>query len=184
MGPVEIAGQDRQRQSSGTKATDGKPMGENSHNNVPHENGPRQRAMGAVAAADRAFLEAAWDGFAARPEWSWLRKPESGLVMVRGRTGGGGTPFNLGEVTVTRCAVSLATGEAGFAWVMGRDAEKARLAALFDALWQRDDRRSDVEELVVRPALMARDKEDRESAERTAATRVDFFTMVRGEDAE
>ena len=159
-------------------------MGENSLEGLQHDTAPRQRAMGAVAAADRAFLEQAWDGFAGRPDWSWLRKPESGLVMVRGRTGGGGTPFNLGEVTVTRCAVSLATGEAGFAWVMGRDAEKARLAALFDAIWQRDDRRADVEELVVEPALQAREAEDQASAARTAATRVDFFTMVRGEDAE
>jgi alpha-D-ribose 1-methylphosphonate 5-triphosphate synthase subunit PhnG len=159
-------------------------MGENSLEGLQHDNGPRRRAMGAVAAADRGFLEEAWDGFAARPEWSWLRKPESGLVMVRGRTGGGGAPFNLGEVTVTRCAVSLETGEAGFAWIMGHDAEKARLAALFDALWQRDDRRPDVETQVVEPALQAREAEDQASAERTAATRVDFFTMVRGEDAE
>ncbi len=97
-------------------------MGENSLEGLRHDNGPRRRAMSAVAAADRTFLEQAWDGFAARPDWGWLRKPESGLVMVRGRTGGGGAPFNLGEVTVTRCAVSLETGAAGFAWVMGRDA--------------------------------------------------------------
>ncbi len=138
--------------------------------------------MGALASAGRAFLEDAWSRLDGKPGWDWLRRPESGLVMVRGRTGGSGAPFNLGEVTVTRCAVSLDTGEAGFAWTMGRDGEKARLAALFDALWQRDDRRAEIEEIVVGPALRARASEDRTVAERTAATRVDFFTMVRGED--
>lgn len=142
----------------------------------------RRRAMDAVASADRADLEAAWNRLESRPDWGWLRKPEAGLVMVRGRIGGGGAPFNLGEVTVTRCAVSLDSGEAGFAWIMGRDAEKARFAALFDALWQRRDRRAEVERTVVEPAIRARETEDSTVAERTAATRVDFLTMVRGED--
>jgi len=159
-------------------------MSSGSHDQPQSDTGPRRRAMSAIAAAERGFLEEAWDRIAARPGWSWLRKPEAGLVMVHGRAGGGGAPFNLGEVTVTRCAVSLETGEAGFAWIMGRDAEKARLAALIDALWQRDDRRAEIEEIVVAPALAARAAEDKATADRTAATKVDFFTMVRGEDEE
>ena len=142
----------------------------------------RRRAMAALAMADLGLLEQAWSKLKTPPDWNWLRQPEAGLVMVRGRIGGGGAPFNLGEVTVTRCAVSLETGEAGFAWIMGRDGGKARLAALFDALWQRDDHRVEVEKTVIEPALAARRAADRTAAERTAATRVDFFTMVRGED--
>ena len=150
----------------------------------PPDGAARRRAMAAMASADSALLNAAWDGLGDKPDWDWLRRPECGLVMVRGRIGGAGAPFNLGEVTVTRCAVSLATGAAGFAWIMGRDGEKARLAALFDALWQDEARRDEIERAIVSPALKAQQTADRTTAEQTAATRVDFFTMVRGEDEE
>jgi alpha-D-ribose 1-methylphosphonate 5-triphosphate synthase subunit PhnG len=110
-----------------------------------------------------------------------LRRPEIGLVMVRGRVGGDGAPFNLGEATVTRAAVSLASGEVGFGHVLGRDKEKARLAALADALWQAPATRDAVETLLqpVRARLVA---EALCKRERAAATRVDFFTMVRGDN--
>ena len=65
-----------------------------------------------------------------------LREPENGLVMVRGRVGGDGAPFNLGEATVSRAAVRLSTGEVGFGYTLGRDREKARLIALCDAMVQ------------------------------------------------
>ena len=65
-----------------------------------------------------------------------VRAPENGLVMVRGRIGGDGAPFNLGEATVSRAAVRLESGEVGFGYVLGRDGEKARLIALCDALIQ------------------------------------------------
>src|ERR1700748_524834 len=55
------------------------------------------------------------------PNYTVLRGPEGGLVMVRGRAGGGGAPFNLGEMTVTRCTVRLATGEIGHSYALGRD---------------------------------------------------------------
>ena len=56
--------------------------------------------------------------------------------MVRGRVGGDGAPFNLGEATVSRAAVRLSTGEVGFGYTLGRDGEKAQLIALCDALVQ------------------------------------------------
>lgn len=110
-----------------------------------------------------------------------LRAPEIGLVMVRGRIGGDGAPFNLGEATVTRAAVSLATGETGFGHILGRDRDKARLAALADALWQAPETRETVEGVLapVRARLAA---EARLAKTRAAATRVDFFTMVRGDN--
>ena len=147
-------------------------------------NADRRRAMRAMAMASRDMLETAWNGMESPPDWTWLRKPESGLVMLRGRTGGDGSPFNLGEASVTRCAVTLEGGMTGFAWVMGRDGEKARLAALFDALWQTPDQRDLIERTVVTPALQALADQDDRLAEQTAATKVDFFTMVRGEDEE
>jgi alpha-D-ribose 1-methylphosphonate 5-triphosphate synthase subunit PhnG len=78
-----------------------------------------------------------------------LKPIESGLVMLRGRIGGDGAPFNLGEATVTRAVVELPTGERGFAHILGRDAPTARLAAIADALWRRDA--GDVETLVLAP---------------------------------
>ena len=110
-----------------------------------------------------------------------LREPENGLVMLRGRVGGDGAPFNLGEATVSRAAVRLASGEVGFGYTLGRDGEKARLIALCDALVQSRDFGAAVERDVIAPLrerLMVRRKQQ---AEETAATKVDFYTMVRGE---
>lgn len=110
-----------------------------------------------------------------------LRPPETGLVMTRGRIGGDGRPFNLGEATVTRAAVRLPDGETGFAYHLGRDRAKARLAATLDALWQVPARREAVEAALT-PVALRRDEERAAEARRIAATRVNFFTMARGED--
>jgi alpha-D-ribose 1-methylphosphonate 5-triphosphate synthase subunit PhnG len=110
-----------------------------------------------------------------------LRPAETGLVMVRGRIGGDGAPFNLGEATVTRAAVQIESGEVGFAYVLGRDSEKARLAALADALWQGREQ-NEVERHVLAPVRARLESERSRSHAETAATRVDFFTLVRGED--
>lgn len=105
-----------------------------------------------------------------------------GLVMLRGRAGGGGAPFNLGEVSVTRATVRLETGEVGHAMILGRDAKKARMAAHLDALWQHADWRERIEADVIEPTLEAQAAADRVRAEETAATQVDFFTLARGDD--
>ena len=115
------------------------------------------------------------------PSHDHLREPENGLVMVRGRVGGDGAPFNLGEATVSRAAVRLATGEVGFGYALGRDRKKADLIALCDALIQTDDHAETIETQVVAPLLARVIGERRRKAEETAATRVDFYTLVRGE---
>lgn len=148
--------------------------------NVPDSSETARKAiMAAVSRATTAELAGldALAGDAVRV----LRAPEIGLVMVRGRVGGDGAPFNLGEATVTRAAVALPDGAIGFGHVLGRDKDKARLAALADALWQAPATRDAVEALL-RPV---RDRIAAEAAlkrERAAATRVDFFTMVRGDN--
>lgn len=111
-----------------------------------------------------------------------LRGPETGLVTVRGRIGGGGAPFNTGEATVTRATVRIASGRVGHAYALGRDKEKVRLAAVLDALWCEDGTRAIVETQIVAPlnALLA--EADALRHAETAATKVDFFTLVRGED--
>lgn len=111
-----------------------------------------------------------------------LRGPETGLVMLRGRVGGAGNPFNVGEATVSRATVRIATGETGHSYVLGRDGEKARLCAIMDALWQRQETRTAVEENIIVPVRRRLEAEERDRREKVAATRVDFFTMVRGDD--
>jgi alpha-D-ribose 1-methylphosphonate 5-triphosphate synthase subunit PhnG len=111
-----------------------------------------------------------------------LRPAATGLVMVRGRIGGDGAPFNLGEATVTRAAVRLDSGETGFSYALGRDHDKARLAAVCDALWQSEARRDGIERHVLAPIRARLARERAEKREQAAATRVDFFTLVRGED--
>lgn len=115
------------------------------------------------------------------PAHETLRDPESGLIMLRGRIGGDGRPFNFGEATVSRAAVRLAGGEVGFGYTLGRDLAKARLIALCDALIQRDDFADAIEAEVLSPlrARLACDLECR--AQEAAATKVEFYTLVRGE---
>ena len=140
----------------------------------------RQRVMAALAAAPTRALAEIWDEWADKPQTQRVRGPETGLVMVRGRTGGGGSPFNLGEATVTRATVRLSTGEIGHSYALGRDGEKAVVAATLDALWQTGARQR-VMDAVVALEQAALEADEQRRAE-TAATRVNFFTMVRGED--
>lgn len=143
----------------------------------------RQAAMAVLAAAPAAELSRLWAqcfGLAVAAET--LRGPETGLVTVRGRIGGGGPAFNIGETTVTRATVRLATGEVGHCYMLGRDGEKARLAATIDALLQRFADAGTVEEKVIAPLRRARDASIARRQAQTAATKVDFFTLVRGED--
>lgn len=143
---------------------------------------PRQRWMSALARARRETLELAWAEHAPQPTFEHLRQPEIGLLMTQGRAGGSGQRFNLGEITVTRAAIRLADGTIGHAYVAGRDRRHAELAAIFDALMQLDDRRNALEHSLIAPLIAAQQAVRRESARKAAATRVDFFTMVRGED--
>jgi alpha-D-ribose 1-methylphosphonate 5-triphosphate synthase subunit PhnG len=142
----------------------------------------RRAAMAILAEAEAEEMSAGLDRLPV-PAFTELRAPESGLVMLRGRMGGDGGPFNLGEATVTRAAIRLETGETGFSYLLGHRPEAARLAALTDALWQRPDLRAEVERHLLAPIRARREAEDRQRAARTAATRVEFFTLVRGEDA-
>jgi alpha-D-ribose 1-methylphosphonate 5-triphosphate synthase subunit PhnG len=142
----------------------------------------RRAAMALYAEAQLDELRKGLDAIGAC-DHSDVRKPETGLVMIRGRIGGDGAPFNLGEATVTRAAVRIPSGEVGYSYILGRDQDKARLAALCDAHWQNESRRSAVEAHVLEPIRARISAERKETQARTAATRVTFFTLVRGEDA-
>jgi len=139
----------------------------------------RKAAMTVLAHSKVADIAERLDGIAL-PAHEILREPESGLVMVRGRIGGDGAAFNLGEATVSRAAVRLASGEVGFGYTLGRDREKARMIALCDALVQTEFV-DVVEGRVIAPLRTAMLARRQQKAAETAATRVDFYTMVRGE---
>ena len=116
------------------------------------------------------------------PGFRHLRKPETGLVMLRGRMGGAGTPFNMGEATVTRCLVVTDGGTEGAAYHLGCDLARAEKAALFEALAREAPWRERVEAKLILPVRRRVAREREAQAEKAASTKVDFFTMVRGED--
>ncbi len=137
---------------------------------------PRQQWMATLARASRDEIASL---LGTLPEHEVLKAPETGTVMVEGRAGGAGRRFNLGEATVTRCVVRLPNGRMGFSYALGRDHRKARLAALLDARLQ-DEAGGQLAQGVA--TLAARQATARDLASRrAAATKVDFFTMVRGE---
>lgn len=139
---------------------------------------PRQRWMRVLARAGSQLQ--AHSQALRQPEHRYIRPAETGMVMVRGRAGGSGAPFNLGEMTVTRCVVQLADGSTGHSYVAGRNKPHAELAALADALLQGPQ--------WPRWMTLVDSLEQEQAANRAAraaqsvATRVDFTTLVRGED--
>ena len=139
----------------------------------------RQRWMGILARARREELAAHAGELCAGP-YEILRAPETGMIMTRGRLGGTGNAFNLGEMTVTRCVVRLKDGRMGHAWRAGRDKRATELAALADAHLQGEARSRWLSALIA-PLEAAQQARQAAAAADTAATRVDFFTLVRGE---
>lgn len=149
---------------------------------VIDDHNARKAWMSLMARAPEGRVPALLDAaLAQRPAFAWLRAPEIGSTMVRGRMGGTGAPFNLGEMTVTRCALTLATGEVGHAYVQGRRKADAEAAALVDALMQ-TGAAATLRTQVLDPLEAEQAARRQVRAEKAAATKVDFFTMVRGED--
>ena len=138
----------------------------------------RQSWMGILARSSPQDLEQELAHIDAAPRYTFLREPEIGLVMVRGRAGGTGARFNLGEMTVSRCSVTLSNGTIGHGYVKGRDRRHAELIAVFDALFLESGAAHPfVSELAEKQSQIKQQK-----SAKAAATKVDFYTMVRGED--
>lgn len=154
--------------------------GANTPQDAPHEK--RRALMSVCAKATEEELQAAVAALDPLPAFRDARPVSTGLVMVRGRVGGDGNAFNLGEATVTRAAVTLATGEAGFSYILGRSPAKARLAAIIDALGQNPAWAARLQDAFVTPVLSRIEAERATARAQTEATKVNFFTLVRGED--
>jgi alpha-D-ribose 1-methylphosphonate 5-triphosphate synthase subunit PhnG len=151
------------------------------HRDMTDTQKARQAAMRLCAHASRAELDQALACLIPLPPCESLRAPQTGLVMLQGRIGGDGAPFNLGEASASRATVRLASGEVGFAYHLGRDLARANAAAMLDALWQDTTRRAAVETALL-PIGERLARQSASTARQTAATRVNFFTMVRGDD--
>ena len=151
-------------------------------NQAIHENhAARKRWLGVLSRAGRDELEQALTTLVDLPTVEHVRQAEPGMVMLRGRVGGTGDAFNLGEATVTRCALRVGAGALGVGYTLGRDRRKAELVALFDALLQDETRQASLQREVITPMLQ-RQAAEREAASRSvAASKVEFFTFVRGE---
>jgi alpha-D-ribose 1-methylphosphonate 5-triphosphate synthase subunit PhnG len=142
---------------------------------------PRREWLAVLARATLTELETLVPGPESLPALTHVRASETGMVMLRGRVGGTGDAFNLGEASVTRCVLRLADGPLGVGYTLGRSRRKAELVALFDALLQDPARHSALNGAVIAP-LAARQAQARDKASRAAAqSRVEFFTVVRGD---
>ncbi|MEZ5809815.1 MAG: phosphonate C-P lyase system protein PhnG [Rhizobiaceae bacterium] len=141
-----------------------------------------RRVIGILAAGDAAAIDRYFLSLDDIPEWRFLRPPETGLVMMRGRIGGDGGPFNVGEVTVTRAAVSLADGPTGFAYALGRDRKKAEQSAVMHALWRLPARRGEIERDILAPLEATAAERHATTRREVEPTKVNFFTVVRGDD--
>lgn len=162
---------------------------------LPNSVWTRSVWMAILAKASAEDLEACVATLGALPSYRFLRSPEIGLAMVRGRAEGTGEPFNLGEMTLTRCVIqmqamsaeshqaSITESEAiaGFGYVAGRSQRHAELAAVCDALMQHPEWRAIVQSQVLQPLQAAAHEKRKNQAAQAEATRVNFLTLLRGE---
>lgn len=146
----------------------------------------RRQWIAVLAKASGDAIKSAWSAFpeALKPETTFLRAPEFGLAMVRGRAGSAGEPFNLGEMTITRCTVRSREGITGTSYVQGRDKERAVIAATVDAMMQNPALRPETSSKIVEPLRQLTEEEKQATARKVAATKVDFFTMVRSREGK
>ena len=140
----------------------------------------RQRWIGVLARAARDELTP-YESALRDAEYQLIRAPEIGMTLVRGRMGGTGAAFNVGEMTVTRCVVRLADGRTGYSYLAGRDKPRAELAALADAHLQGPQQTHWLNTLI-EPLAQAQARRRAEQDAATAASKVEFFTLVRGEN--
>ncbi|APX75903.1 phosphonate C-P lyase system protein PhnG [Achromobacter insolitus] len=145
-------------------------------------NARRAAWMRVLALADPAALDGAFSALAGKPEHQTLRPAQTGMAMVRARSGGTGARFNLGEMTVTRCAVTMGEGVVGVAYVQGRSQRHAEQAAVADALLQLPEWHDTVQAQLIQPLARQHAERIERQARVAAQTKVEFFTMVRGED--
>lgn len=143
----------------------------------------RQAHLAILARVPTHQLKEAYDALPTKPKYSFDRNPEFGMLMSEGRSGGTGSRFNLGHVSITRTALRLQTGEQGVGYCLGQDEDKAELIAVFDALLQTEVA-DHVTTKLIEPARNQQQEEREKASRKSASSKVDFFTMSRAENPD
>ena len=143
----------------------------------------RQRWMRVLAHSQPAALAARMNALSLTPDYDTLRAPEIGLVQIQARMGGTGERFFAGDATLTRAAIRLNSGTLGYSYVLGRDKAHAERCAVIDALLQEQPYFQTLMETLIAP--LEADRAARLAARQAEVntSRVDFFTLVRGDNA-
>ncbi|HGM5493330.1 TPA: phosphonate C-P lyase system protein PhnG [Serratia fonticola] len=141
----------------------------------------RQRWMSVLAHSQPDQLRSHWQALSLNPSYQRLRAPEIGLTQLLGRMGATGRRFVLGDMTVTRAVVQLANGVQGYSYISGRDKDHAELCALIDALLQQPASHELLQLQLIEPLAALQQEQRQLRARAVASSRVDFFTLVRGD---
>lgn len=143
----------------------------------------RQHWLSVLACAPYEAVLSHWQDLNLDPECEVIRQPEIGLARIQGRVGGSGERFNFADTTVTRAAIRLADGTTGYGYLQGRNKHHALLIAVADALLQQNHGQGELQAQLIAPLANLIKQQQQQVAEQMATTQVDFFTVVRGEDA-
>ncbi|ENA0611834.1 phosphonate C-P lyase system protein PhnG [Enterobacter bugandensis] len=143
----------------------------------------RQRWMRALAHSQPAALSGRMKALSLAPDYDVIRAPEIGLVQIQARMGGTGERFFAGDAPLTRAAIRLSSGTLGYSYVLGRDKAHAERCAVVDALLQEQPHFQTLMETLIAP--LEADRAARAAARQAEVntSRVDFFTLVRGDNA-
>ena len=140
----------------------------------------RKSWMSLLATSNKNDLLNLWEQKKINIRYEWLRTPEIGSIMAQGRMGVTGDKFNIGEVTITRCSLKLNCGTVGHSYVQGRSKKKAEISALCDALMQ-TEMSNEINKSIIIPLEKIKKNNKDKILSKSEATKVDFFTLVRGE---
>lgn len=141
----------------------------------------RQQLLAVLSKCSSKDIKALWQPLNLTPNYQLLKSPEIGMVMVKAKTGGNGSPFNMGEMTVTRTVLRLDSNQMGYGYIAGRDKDKSLLIAMIDACYQVADWQSEINQKVLEPLQAQHNQAYQAHAQQVEKTKVNFFTMVRGE---
>ena len=153
----------------------------NTQSNMEPQTEARKTLLSVLSKSNQSDIQEAWDSVGLSPEYTLLKQPEIGMVMVKAKTGGDGAPFNMGEMTVTRTILQLASHELGYGYTAGRDKQKSLTIALADACYQVDAWKALIDQELLAPLQETLRQKESQHQEKVDGTKVNFFTMVRGE---
>jgi len=150
-------------------------------NKQDFDNKQRQEWIALLAKADPFLLKKAEKQLGKGIEYAYITKPETGMIMVRARADNKKSGFCLGEISVTKCILKIEKKIMGYAMVMGSDHDHAKNAALFDGLLQIPEYSSKLMQTLIPELKKISRNEKKKQAKQNQDTKVEFFTMKRGE---